>query len=100
MEKKDEAALRKVFSTETLQYFAGEMKEDNVKTLVDLLSDEQVSSDLCEVRNEQINGDTGVAEVRTKGYPNGLKLVFVKENGEWKLTTKSPNIDAVKRSAN
>jgi hypothetical protein len=100
MVKKDEAGLRKVFSRDTIQFFENDMQEENIKTLVQYLSDEEVTTDLCEVRNEQITGDTAVAEVRTKGYPNGIKVVFVKESGEWKLTNRSPALDNVKGQTN
>jgi hypothetical protein len=94
MVKRDEAALRKIYSRDTIKYFEGEMKADNIKTLTEFLSDDQVTNDLCEVRNEQINGDTAVAEIRSKGYPNGIKVVFVKEDNEWKLTNRSPEVPA------
>ena len=96
MVKKDEAALRKIYSTDTIKYFESEMKEDNVKSLLEFLSDDQVTNDLCEARNEQINGDSAIAEIRSKGYPNGIKVVFVKENGEWKLTNRSPEVPSQK----
>lgn len=89
-EKKDEAGLRKVYSSDTLKDFAAKMKKDGVKTLVEFLSDDQATTALCEVRNEQINGDIATAEVKTKGYPNGLEIVFIKENGEWKITNRRP----------
>lgn len=92
MVKKDEAALRKIYSSDTIAYFEKEMKADGVKSLTEYLSDDQVTNDLCEVRNEQINGDSAVAEIRSKGYPNGIKVVFVKENGQWKLTNRSPAV--------
>lgn len=88
--KKDEAALRKVYSSDTIKDFEKQMKEDGVKTLVEFLSDDQASNELCEARNEKISGDTATAEVRTKGYPSGITVVFVKENGEWKLTNRRP----------
>jgi hypothetical protein len=40
-----------------------------------------------------------VAEVKTEGMPNGAKVVFVKEGTEWKITNKSPELDAVKQTA-
>ena len=92
--KKDEGAIRKIYSKETIRYFESEMKADGVKSLLEFLSNDQASNDLCEVRNEQINGDSAVAEIRTKGYPNGMKVVFVKEDGEWKLTNRSPTVPA------
>ncbi|MBV9214674.1 MAG: nuclear transport factor 2 family protein [Acidobacteria bacterium] len=93
MEKKDEAGLRKVFSSDTVKFVENEIKTQGLKppTLVKYFEDEQVTSDLCEVRNEVITGDSAVAEVRTKSIPNwGTRIIFVKENGEWKVTNKFP----------
>lgn len=93
--KKDEAALRKVYSQATLKQFETEMKEENEKSLVKYLEVDQVSNKLCEIRNEKIDGDTGVAEVKTEGMPNGVKIKFVKENGDWKLTNEIPDMKSV-----
>lgn len=88
--KKDEAALRKVYSSDTIADFEKRMKEEGIKNLADFLSDDKASNELCEARNEKISGDNATAEVRTLGYPNGIVVVFVKENGEWKLTNRRP----------
>ena len=88
--KKDEAALRKVYSSDTIADFEKSMKADGVRSLVDFLADDKASNELCEARNEKITGDTATAEVKTLGYPNGITVVFVKENGEWKLTNRRP----------
>ncbi len=98
MTKKDEAALRKLYSAATLKSLEADMKAENEKSLVKYLEADQVSNKLCEVRNEKIEGDTGIAEVKTEGAPNGFPIKFVKENGEWKLTTESPELDSVKKS--
>jgi len=97
--KNDEAALRKVYSSDTIKYFEGQMKEEKAKSLLKFLEDDKVSGKLCEVRNEAITGDSAVAEIRADAYPNGIKIVFVKEGGEWKMTNKSPALDSVKSSA-
>ena len=94
MTKKDEAALRKLYSAATLKSLEADMKAENEKSLVKYLEADQVSNKLCEVRNEKIEGDTGIAEITTEGAPNGFKVKFVKENGDWKLTTESPEIPA------
>jgi hypothetical protein len=96
MEKNDEAALRKLYSQDTIKHLEEQMKEEGVKTLTKFLEDEKVTSQLCEVRNEKINGDTAVAEIIAAPYPKGNKVVFVKENGEWKLTNREPDFDAKK----
>lgn len=96
MEKNDEAALRKLYSQDTIKNFEEQMKDEGIKTLMKFLENEKVTNQLCEVRNEKINGDTAVAEIRATPYPNGIKVLFVKENGEWKLTNRDPDIDAKK----
>jgi hypothetical protein len=99
MTKKDEAALRKIYSTATLKSLEADMKAENQKSLVKYLEADQVSNKLCEVRNEKIEGDMAIVEGKTEGAPNGFKYKFVKENGEWKLTNESPELDSVKKSA-
>jgi hypothetical protein len=96
--KKDEAALRKVFSRGTLESFEEQMKEDKIKSLVTFLEDEKVSEKLCQVKNERITGDTAVAKIFIDSYPNGLDVYFEKENGEWKMTNKSPTFEANKQA--
>ena len=92
--RKDEGALRRLFSADTIRSIEASLKADGEKnpTLLKYLEDEQVTNDLCEVRNEQISGNEALAEVRTKGAPNGLMLVFVKEGNDWKLTNRSPTL--------
>lgn len=89
--KKDEAAIRKAYSADTLKNMEGQMKADGVKTFAKFLELDKVTNELCEVRNEKIDGDSAVAEVRTEGYKTGVKIVFVKEGGEWKMTNKRPS---------
>ncbi len=96
--KKDEAALRKVYSAATLKSLEADMKAENEKSLVKYLEVDRVSNKLCEVRNEKIEGDVAIANVKTEGAPNGFNVKFVKENGEWKLTTEFPDFKAVKDS--
>lgn len=98
MAKKDEAGIRKVYSAETLKDFDEQMKADKIKTLVKFLEDDDPAGN-CSVKNEVITGDKAIGEIVSKDYPNGFKVVFVKENGEWKMTTQSPTFDAIKPGA-
>ncbi|MEP6787402.1 MAG: nuclear transport factor 2 family protein [Acidobacteriota bacterium] len=98
--KGDDAALRKVYSSDTIKIFDAQIKEEKAKNLLKLLEDDKVSGTPCEVRNEVITGDTAVARIVADKYPNGIPVVFVKENGEWKLTNKSPAIDSVTSATN
>ena len=75
------------------------MKAEKIKTLIKFLEDDAVTGKICEVRNEVITGDKAIAEIRADAYPNGIKIEFVKEDGEWKMTNKSPALDAVKPNA-
>ncbi len=99
MEKKDEAGIRKVYSKDTLEAISEDMKSEGSKTLVEYLSTDNVTTALCEIRNESISGNEAVAEVTTAGMPKGAKIVFIKEGNEWKITNRSPSLDAVKQTA-
>lgn len=96
--KKDEAAIRRVYSAETLKNFEEQMKDNNIKSLLKFLEDDDPAG-TCSVKNEVITGDKAVGELVAGAYPNGFKVVFVKENGEWKMTNQSPTFDAIKPSA-
>ena len=95
MDRKDEAAIKKLYSSDTLKNFEEQMKEEGIKSLTKFLENDKLGKK-CEIRNEEIKGDMAVAEIRGDSYPNGIKAVFVKENGEWKLTNKSPALDNMK----
>ncbi len=99
LQKKDDAALRRVYSRETLKSLEADMREENKRSLVEFITElEPVPDTPFTVRNEQIQGDTAVAEMRGGSYPNGIKIKFVRENGEWKMTNESPEIQSVKQS--
>lgn len=99
MEKKDEAGIRKAYSEDTLDAFAEDMKEQDIKSLTEYLSVDGVTTALCEIRNEEIKGDEASAELKTAAIPNGERFMFVKEGNDWKLTNRSPALDAVKQTA-
>ncbi len=99
LQKKDDAALRKVYSQETLKSLEADMKSENKTSLVEFITElEPVPDKPFETRNEQIQGDTAIAEMRGGSYPNGIKIKFVRENGEWKMTNESPEIQSVRQS--
>lgn len=99
--KNDEAALRKIYSQDTIKFFESQMKADKAKNLVKYLeATDKVSGTPCNVTNETITGDSAVATIHSDKYPRGIQVVFVKENGEWKMTNKSPALDTMKTSAN
>ena len=86
--KKDDAAVRKFFTADTLQSFDEGMKDEGIKKLSEYV--DKVSNEVCEVSNERIKGDKAVARVKTISYPNGFEVLFIKENGEWKMSNMDP----------
>ena len=97
LRRKDEAALRKIYSKASLAALEKDMRADKTNSLVEYLSNEPVG-DKCEVRNEKIENDSAIAEVRTETYPNGVQMYFVKENNEWKITNESPELKNVDKN--
>jgi hypothetical protein len=93
MEKKDEAGLRRVYSSDSIQHFEKDMKETGDRTLVEYLAIDNVTTALCDVKNEEIKGDEATAILTTAGMPGGAKVIFVREGGEWKLTNRVPDLD-------
>ena len=89
-ENGDEAALRRVFSSDTIADLEKQMEADGMDSLVEFLSTDRVTTSNCEIRNEEIRGNEAIAEVRTEGMPNGAEILFVKEGGEWKMSTRLP----------
>ncbi|MGI8639809.1 MAG: hypothetical protein ACR2MG_07625 [Pyrinomonadaceae bacterium] len=100
LKKRDDAALRKVYSQETLKSLEADMKAEKQTSLVKFITElEPVPDKPFEARNEKVEGDTAIAEMRGGSYPNGVKLKFVKESGEWKMTNEYPDFQSVKQSA-
>lgn len=98
MTKKDDAALRAVYSAASVQSLEARMRKEKYKSMVEMFEMDQISNKVCEIRNEKITGDSAIAELKTEGTPNGVKVKLVKEGGVWKLTNESPELDAVKGS--
>jgi len=100
LKTENDAALKKIYSQGTLKSLEADMKAEKKTSLSAFITElEPVPDRPFEVRNEQIQGDTAFAEMRGGSYPNGIKIKFVRENGEWKMTNESPEIQSVKQSA-
>ena len=86
--KKDDTAIRKFFTSDTLKSFEEGMKDEGIKKISEYV--DKVTNEVCEVSNERIKGDKAVAKVKTVSYPNGFEVLFVNENGEWKMSNMDP----------
>ncbi len=100
LKKKDDAAVKNVMSAGFIKSIEADMKEEKKTSIAAFLAETDTIPDKpMEVRNEQIEGDKGVAEVKGGAYPNWTPFAFVKEGGAWKISNESPDIKNVKQSA-
>ena len=91
--KKDNDGLKKVLSAATFKSLESDAKDDGKSSVAEFLAGiEDVGTQPCAARNEQVSGNTAVAEMTSESYPNGIKIKFVKENGDWKMTNESPDV--------
>jgi hypothetical protein len=101
LKKKDDAAIRKVLSAEFIKTLEADMKEEGKKSLSAFIAElDKVPEKPVEVRNEKIEGEKGVAEIKGGVYVNWTPISFVKEDGVWKMSNESPDITSVQKPTN
>ncbi|MGI8786394.1 MAG: hypothetical protein ACR2HG_01350 [Pyrinomonadaceae bacterium] len=104
LQKKDEAGAKKFLSQSAIAYWQAEMKTDKSTSLLAVLEDDAYPvEEKREVRNEKIEGDAGIAEIKGGSLGNWTPIKFVKENGEWKFASPKESLalqDIPKTSAN
>ena len=89
LRNKDAAGVRKVMEREFLKTTEEDMKAEKKTDIVAFLSEfDKIPTPKMEARNEQIAGDKGTAEVKGGSYANWTKVVFVKEDGVWKVSNE------------
>ena len=98
LKKKDDAALKKVMTQEFIKSLEADMKGEGGKSLAAYAGELEDLKANIEVRNEKIEGDKAIAELKGGTYVNWTPFEFAKENGEWKFTGKSPDVSNVKKS--
>lgn len=100
LRKKDDALLKTVISNALREKMEAEMKAEKKKGLAAYMAElDRVPDTVIEVRNEKIDGDRGTAELKGGAYVNWSAIGFVKEDGKWKMSNESPEIESVKSSA-
>lgn len=88
LRRKDEAGARKFLSQSALKYWQDEMKTEKKNSLLAILEDSEAPvEDKREVRNENIQGDTGYAEIKGGSLGVWTRIKFVRENSEWKFAS-------------
>ncbi len=96
LKRNDDAAVRASLTREQLKGIDADMQEENRTDIAAFLAEFETLSDApIEVRNEQIQGDRGVAEAKGGTYANWTPLGFRLEDGKWKLSGENPDIKPV-----
>jgi hypothetical protein len=101
LKKKDDAALRRVLAQASARALEADMKAEKQTSLAAFVAELEISASDTpfETRNERIEGDKAFAEVRGGSYGVWTPFEFVKENGEWKWTGKSADVESMKKTA-
>lgn len=100
LKKKDDALLKSVISQAVLRQLETDMKAEKKTGLAAYAAESDIQPvNGIEVRNEKIEGDKGTAELKGGTYVSWIAVGFVKEDGKWKMSNESPEIEGVKSSA-
>ena len=96
LKNKDDAKLKETITSGFQKELEDDMKSKNEKSLAAFVAETDYrEGQNIEVRNEKIEGDKAVAELKGGAYKNWTAFSFAKENGKWKFTGGSPEIDNV-----
>lgn len=93
LQKKDEAGARKFLSQTAIAYWQAEMKSQKMTTLLAILEDNEAPvEEKREVRNEKIEGEAAIAELKGGNLGVWAKTKFVRESGEWKFASPKESL--------
>ena len=91
LKKKDAALLKSVMSQEFIKSVEADMKEDKKTDIAAYMAEfDTIPEKPVEVRNEKIEGNDAVAEIKGGTYVNWTPFAFINEGGKWKFTGGSP----------
>jgi hypothetical protein len=92
LNKKDEAGVKKYLSQSALRYWETEAKAEKKSALAYLTEAEDPIDEKREVRNEKIEGETAIAEIKGGSLGVWTPIKFVRENGEWKFASPEDSL--------
>jgi len=99
LKTKDDEKLKETLTTAFLKNIEDDMKAENKKGLAAFVAETDYrEGQSIEVRNEKIDGDKAVAELKGGAYKNWTAFEFAKENGKWKFTGGSPETSNMPKS--
>jgi len=91
LKTKDAALLKSVMSKEFIASVEADMKEEKKTNIAAYLAEfDKIPEKPVEVRNEKIEGNDAVAEIKGGTYVNWTPFAFINEGGKWKFTGGSP----------
>jgi hypothetical protein len=94
LKNKDDEKLKETLTTEFQKTIEDDMKSEGKKSIAEFVAETDYRpGQQIEVRNEKINGNKGVAELRGGAYKNWTAFEFALENGKWRFTGGSPEIE-------
>jgi hypothetical protein len=91
LKKKDDALIKSVMSQEFIKTIESDMKEEKKTSIAAYMAEtDSIPDKPVEVRNEKIEGNNAVAEIKGGAYLTWTPFAFVNEGGKWKFTGGSP----------
>jgi hypothetical protein len=99
LKNKDDAKLKETLTADFEKQIEGDMQETKEKSIaVYVAKTDYRPGEAIEVRNEKINGNRATAEIRGGAYKNWTAFDFALENGKWRFTGGSPDIENMPKS--
>lgn len=95
LRKKDDAAVIDLLTEEHVRKIRQDLKERNRTDLAAFLAETENLDATIDVRNEEISGDRAFVEVKGGVWVNWTSFGLRKENGKWKLSGESKDIQKV-----
>jgi len=91
LKKKDDALLKSVMSQAFIRSVEADMKEEKKTGIAAYMAEtDTIPEKPVEVRNEKIQGNDAVAELKGGAYVAWTPFAFINEGGKWKFTGGSP----------
>jgi len=91
LKKKDTALLKSVMTKEFITSIETDMKAEKKTNMATYMAEfDTIPDKPVEVRNEKIEGNDAVAELKGGAYLTWTPFAFANEGGKWKFTGGSP----------
>jgi hypothetical protein len=101
LKSKNDQMLRDTLTSEFAKSLEIDMKSANRKDFAAFVAETDYRpGQVLEARNEKIEGNKGVAEIRGGAYKNWTAFSFALEDGKWRFTGGSPELDNMPRTTN